>query len=171
MLTINVWFRGLSSCRLRKVVLFHTFHSLFSICCWLWNSSYGTPIGIPQHGKTTKTAKSKTLIPTMTRARFKHRLWWYLSTSTFNNLFISRFHLNPKLTAKILSSRCAVMSSLALPPCWSWKMLHIIGTHTMSLPSPSPAQLWGKKMASTYRWSRSPGSMIYDNEIIFCQWL
>jgi len=120
-----------------------------------------------------QNSQIQTLIPIMTRAQFKHRATLIMMVpvhSTFNILFISRFHVNPKLTAKILSSRCAVMSSLALPPCWSWKMLHLIGTHTMSLPSPSPAQLWGRKMVSTYCWSRSSGSMIYklyDNETYF----
>ena len=36
------------------------------------------------------------------------------------------------LTAKYLSSRYEVMTSLAVPPCCSWDMLHTMGTHTRS---------------------------------------
>lgn len=155
-----------------KVVLFHAFHSLFSICCWLgivWHAYW--------HSSTWENHQNSQIQNFNThndKSMVKHRLWRYPSISTFNNIFISRFHVNPKLTAKILSSRWAVMSTLALPPCWSWKMLHTIGTHTMSLPSPSPAQLWGKKWRPLIidpghqdQWSIN----INYFKIIFRQWL
>jgi len=148
MLTISVWFQGLSSCRLKtfihlmarltlhyhnyhkeklcvhadcvgyvviKVVQFHAFYQSVVDFGIVWHAYW--------HSSTWENHQNsqiQTLITIMTRAQFKHRATLIMTVpvhSTFNILFISRFHVNPKLTAKILSSRCAVMSSLALPPC------------------------------------------------------